>query len=68
MLSFPAQSWQSSLISDNSQAVLTNGRVASLILPRLYLSDFFTAKDQEKMTTLGITHMVPVLHPVKTAT
>lgn len=42
------------------------GRAASLILPRVYLSDFFTARDEKKMTELGITHMVSVMENTPT--
>ncbi|KAJ4000822.1 protein-tyrosine phosphatase-like protein, partial [Lentinula boryana] len=34
---------------------------ASLIIPRLYLSDFSTAMDEEIMLKLGVTHVVSVL-------
>ena len=37
------------------------GRTASLITPRLYLSDYFTARDEDTLARLGITHVVSVL-------
>lgn len=43
------------------------GRAASLIMPRLYLTDYFTAKNEEKMKELGITHMVTVMEIVPTS-
>jgi len=70
MTSFPALSWQSSLVADikpkSNNSDPRFGRVASLILPRLYLSDFFTARDKGEMTRLGITHMVSVMERTPT--
>ncbi|KAL1745854.1 protein-tyrosine phosphatase-like protein [Schizophyllum fasciatum] len=37
------------------------GRTASQITPRLYLSDYFTARDDAVLVRLGITHVVSVL-------
>ncbi|KAK7056286.1 hypothetical protein VNI00_002839 [Paramarasmius palmivorus] len=37
------------------------GRTASVILPQLYLSDYFTARDAAELSRLGITHVVSVL-------
>jgi atypical dual specificity phosphatase len=37
------------------------GRAASLIVPRVYLSDYFTARDPEVLNRLGITHVISVL-------
>ena len=74
MLSFPSQSWQSSMISNlkptSKNPILESdpnpeyGRAASLIMPRLYLTDYFTAKNEEKMKELGITHMVTVMEVI----
>lgn len=71
MLSFPTPSWKKVAIStlkssSAHQSGLPLGRTASLILPRLYLSDFFTARDEEAMTKLGITHMVSVMENMPT--
>ena len=37
------------------------GRQASLIGPRLYLSNLFTARDKKQLTELGITHVLSVM-------
>jgi atypical dual specificity phosphatase len=37
------------------------GRTATLVLPRLYLSDLFTAQDAIQLSTLAITHVVSVI-------
>jgi atypical dual specificity phosphatase len=37
---------------------------ASEVLPRLYLTDIFTALDEAKLTSLGITHVVSVIEGV----
>ncbi|KAG7093972.1 hypothetical protein E1B28_007602 [Marasmius oreades] len=34
---------------------------ASLIVPQLYLSDYFTAQDSSQLSRLGITHVISVL-------
>lgn len=48
---------------------------ASEVLPRLYLTDLFTARDESLLSELGITHVVSVLerppkfpeaHPLRT--
>lgn len=40
----------------------TFGRLASPIIPgRLYLSDLYTATNEEKMKDLGITHIITVM-------
>jgi atypical dual specificity phosphatase len=40
--------------------------IASLILPRLYLSDFTTAHDADQLERLGITHIVSLLQAAPT--
>lgn len=74
MLSLSVSPWQKARTavtlksppgSDNFPG-LKYGRTASLILPRLYLSDFFTARDEEEMKKLGITHMVSVMEAMPT--
>ncbi|KAF9531721.1 protein-tyrosine phosphatase-like protein [Crepidotus variabilis] len=37
------------------------GRCASQITPRLYLSDYWSARDAEKLQALGITHVLSVM-------
>jgi atypical dual specificity phosphatase len=66
MLSLNTQPWQTSLISAAQQR---SGRrpsfrrrdTASEVLPRLYLTDLFTARDEAQLTSLGITHVVSVI-------
>jgi atypical dual specificity phosphatase len=66
MLSFNPQPWQSSLIAAAQQRSgrrphLRRGHMASEVLPRLYLTDLFTARDEAQLTSLGITHIVSVI-------
>lgn len=65
MLSFPAPKWSTALASvSNKPNGASNprfGRAASLIIPRLYLSDYFTARDTEALNRLGITHVISVI-------
>jgi hypothetical protein len=52
--------WRESLSSSTDQSRIF-GRTASLILPRLYLSDFFTAQNETVLSSLGITHVISAL-------
>lgn len=71
MLSFPAPKWRTTLAPtkasrrrDSGRLSLNGarfGRAASLIVPRVYLSDYFTARDSEELARLGITHIISVL-------
>ncbi|KAH7913850.1 protein-tyrosine phosphatase-like protein [Hygrophoropsis aurantiaca] len=71
MISFPASSWQGALVektktqktgkSPRRAADPTYGRAATLILPRLYLADLFTASNEAQLAQLGITHVVSVM-------
>lgn len=68
MLTFPTPQvtprWRSALVSatQNSQPGSTRfGRVATLIIPRVYLSDYYTARDGDELSRLGITHVLSVL-------
>jgi atypical dual specificity phosphatase len=72
MLSFNPQPWQTSLIAAAQQR---SGRrpslrrahtMASEVLPRLYLTDLFTARDEAQLTSLGITHVVSVIEHAPT--
>jgi atypical dual specificity phosphatase len=63
MLSFPAQNWQKVLPS--SKIPSATG-VASLITPRLYLSDYRTAQNSKKLEELGITHVISVIDLIPT--
>jgi atypical dual specificity phosphatase len=67
MISFPASSWQSSLIQKTTSrrprnsSDDTHGRVVSTITPRLYLSDLYTARAAGNLKRLGITHIVSAI-------
>ncbi|KAH9983943.1 protein-tyrosine phosphatase-like protein, partial [Russula vinacea] len=66
MLSLDTQPWQTSLIAAAQQRSgrrpsSLRGHTASEVLPRLYLTDLFTARDNAQLTHLGITHVVSVL-------
>ena len=66
MLSLDTQPWQTSLIAAAQQRSgrrpsSLRGHTASEVLPRLFLTDLFTARDEEQLTHLGITHVVSVL-------
>jgi atypical dual specificity phosphatase len=66
MLSVDTQPWQTSLIAAAQQRSgrrpsLRRGHSASEVLPRLYLTDLFTARDEAQLTYLGITHVVSVI-------
>jgi len=65
MLSFPASNWDKAFAATGALRGARNagvfGRVASQITPRLYLSDYWTARDGEKLDALGITHAVSVI-------
>jgi atypical dual specificity phosphatase len=62
MMSFPTPKWQTAVLAlANKNGTGTKAPCASLIMPRLYLSDLFTAKDKEELTKLGITHVISVL-------
>ncbi len=72
MLSFNPQPWQTSLIAAAQQrsgrrVTLRRGHMmASEVLPRLYLTDLFTARDEAQLTSLGITHVVSVIEHAPT--
>jgi atypical dual specificity phosphatase len=62
---FPAQNWQKALratkASLDSSRNAAFGRLASQITPRLYLSDYWSARDTGKLESLGITHVISVV-------
>jgi len=66
MLSFPAQTWQKALPSAKSPSASNTGSgcVASPITSRLYLSDYWTARNQNKLEELGITHVISVIEHI----
>ncbi len=47
-------------LSANSYAGLKLG-TASAITPRIFLSDYFTARDEKVLNSLGITHVVSII-------
>lgn len=64
MLSFAAPSWQSGILAQSTRnGLLPTGqtRLASLIVPQLYLSDYWTAHDVKDLLRLKITHVVSVI-------
>jgi len=65
MLSFPVDAWNSSFkaagIARGPRLGDSNGRLASQITPRLYLSDYRTARDVQKLKELGISHIISLL-------
>ncbi|KAJ7623519.1 protein-tyrosine phosphatase-like protein [Roridomyces roridus] len=64
MLSFATPTWQTAILAQNTtKGPLGSGkaRMANLIVPRVYLSDYFTATDERELGRLGITHIVTVL-------
>lgn len=67
MISFPPTSWQSSLIQKTTSrrprddADQSHGRAATAITPRLYLTDYHTARTPDNLARLGITHVVSAI-------
>jgi len=65
MLSFPAQNWQKALRATKASLDPSRnaafGRLASQITPRIYLSDYWSARDVGKLDSLGITHVISVV-------
>jgi len=65
MLSFPAQNWKNALRATRASLAPSRdaafGRLASQITPRIYLSDYWSARDAAKLESLGITHIISVL-------
>ncbi|KAJ7230703.1 protein-tyrosine phosphatase-like protein [Mycena pura] len=64
MLSFASPSWQPAILARNPRkGFLGSGqaRIASPIVPHVYLSDYFTAHDEKQVMALNITHVISVL-------
>ncbi|KAH9943798.1 protein-tyrosine phosphatase-like protein [Amylocystis lapponica] len=66
MLSFSSTTIQSSLVVKTPSSLdpierIISGRKPSQIIPRLYLSNLFTAQNAEKLAALGVTHVVSVI-------
>jgi atypical dual specificity phosphatase len=72
MLAFPTQSqWQTAAIANLRSTTYNDSdpksrRTANLIVPRVYISDFFTARNETEMTKLGITHMISAMEHTPT--
>lgn len=64
MLSFPSPRWRTAIgatsLAANNDPGLKLGK-ASLITPNIFLSDYYTARDEKELVKLGITHVVSVL-------
>ncbi|KAJ6485832.1 protein-tyrosine phosphatase-like protein [Mycena sanguinolenta] len=61
MLSFASPSWQTAILAQAPNYKGGKARAASLIVPRVYLSDYFSARDEGLLAQLNITHVVTVL-------
>jgi len=71
MLSFNPRTSQTNLLANAQQQSgrpgssrapsFDLGRKASEVLPRLYLTDLFTARNETQLSALGITHVVSVI-------
>ncbi|KAJ7065208.1 protein-tyrosine phosphatase-like protein [Mycena amicta] len=68
MLSFAAPSWHTGILAPQNprSSLLASGkaRLPSLIVPRLYLSDYLTAHNEKDLVRLNISHVVSVLDRV----
>ncbi|KAK0489129.1 protein-tyrosine phosphatase-like protein [Armillaria novae-zelandiae] len=64
MLAFPSPRWRTAFgatsLAANNDPGLKLGK-ASLITPNIFLSDYYTARDEKELVKLGITHVVSVL-------
>lgn len=55
-------SWQSALLAKaNPDSRLASTRIPSRILPRLFISDIFTARNPDDLQRLGITHILSLV-------
>jgi atypical dual specificity phosphatase len=66
MLSFNAPTWRADLLTPARQRhgpspSFDRGRTASEVLPRVYLTDLFTARNETQLSALGITHVISVI-------
>lgn len=69
MLSVDAPAWQTALLTaaqqrsgrHGSSSSFDRGRTASEVLPRVYLTDLFTARNETQLSALGITHVISVI-------
>ncbi|PBK99664.1 hypothetical protein ARMGADRAFT_1008184 [Armillaria gallica] len=64
MLTFPSPRWRTAIgattLAANNAPGLKLAK-ASLITPNIFLSDYYTARDEKELVKLGITHVVSVL-------
>ncbi|KAI9464421.1 protein-tyrosine phosphatase-like protein [Lactarius psammicola] len=67
MLSFNTPTWQTALLTrqrsgrQGSSSLFERRHIASEVLPRVYLTDLFTARDETQLSALGITHVISVI-------
>ncbi|CAL1714189.1 unnamed protein product [Somion occarium] len=59
MVAFSSPTWQAHILPKATR--MAASRAVSLILPRLYLSSLFSARDESQLRSLGITHVISVL-------
>lgn len=52
---------QKPIVPQESSSPFYRGRAANEVIPRLYLTDLFTANNETQRSALGITHVVSVL-------
>jgi len=67
MLSFSAPNVDSALVIKTARTIrprdrIVEGRMPSLIIPRLYLSNLFVARDETQISSLGVTHIISVIN------
>ena len=52
---------QQPIVPQESSSPFYRGRAANEVIPRVYLTDLFTARNETQLSALGITHVVSVL-------
>lgn len=52
---------QQPIVRQESSSFFDRSHSASEVLPRVYLTDLFTARDEAQLSALGITHVISVL-------
>jgi len=58
MLAYPVSKWTTTLTANNKTSSTLN---PSLIVPRLYLSNYATARSSDQLKSNGITHVVTIM-------
>ncbi|TFK26244.1 phosphatases II [Coprinopsis marcescibilis] len=63
MVSFPTQNWKTALtkVSRKASGMVETTQGASEINPRLYLSGYWPATNEEELRRLGITHVISAI-------